>query len=39
VQVPSANQKADLFTKPLPRVQFLHNLSQHSIPSVIEGGC
>jgi hypothetical protein len=39
VQVPSANQKADLFTKPLPRVQFLHNLSQLSIPSVIEGGC
>jgi hypothetical protein len=39
VQVPSSEQKADIFTKALPRVQFLHNLSQLSIPSMIEGGC
>jgi hypothetical protein len=39
VQVPSSEQKADIFTKTLPRVQFLQNLSQLSIPSMIEGGC
>jgi hypothetical protein len=39
VQVPSSEQKADIFTKALPRVQFLHNLSQLCIPSMIEGGC
>jgi hypothetical protein len=42
VKIPSSDQKADIFTKSLPRVEFLHNVSQLNLqhtPTAIEGGC
>jgi hypothetical protein len=42
VQIPSADQKADIFTKPLARFQFIHNIARlnlHECATVIAGGC
>ena len=42
VQIPSADQNADRFTKPLARDHFIHNISRlnlHECASVIAGGC
>jgi hypothetical protein len=41
-QIPSADQKSDIFTKPLARVQFIYNISclnLHECATVIAGGC